>query len=262
MEDFSCSEKTANIVAAYIKFQKQGLVAKKDGTNPHYGSTFTTLHEALELVRSPLADEGLALIQMPLGGIEVCRLLNRLVHSSGEWMAWVTTTPVSKRDPQGMIAATTYLKRCNITSSCGLPETDDDGNTASSKERTTEPPQAAKPAPQGQSKPPYQADEQKPVVKKAFAPRPGKIVTEGQLTFLKNAIKWGKYYSEAEVAEYAKQQYGVSALNQIDEVQKDELIAAVKEQSLPRAKERKAPPLSTMMENAKSDYYDENNPPF
>lgn len=130
MEEFKTSDKLEEFTKAFSKFQSMHLSVKKDATNPHFRSTYASLPAVLETCRDSLALTGLSVLQLPLGGVEVSRLLNRITHSSGQFIQWVYTTPITKKDPQGIGSAITYSRRYSLTSSLGLPEVDDDGNNA------------------------------------------------------------------------------------------------------------------------------------
>lgn len=127
---FNSSDKVTNLLAAYNKFQALDLVAVKHGSNPHFKSTFAKLPDILELVRDPLSDNGLCVIQMPLGGTDDVSLLCRLTHTSGEFFQWVYSAPLSQKDVQKVCATITYLRRTSLLAVLGIPDQDFDGNDA------------------------------------------------------------------------------------------------------------------------------------
>jgi len=174
-QDFSHSKDLGELLEALTKFQNSNVTVKKDAKNPHFKSTYTSLPNLLETIHEPMQKHGLSVLQLPLGGIEICRLLIRLSHASGQYVQWLFSTPVSKRDPQGIGAATTYLRRYSLTTVLGLPEEDDDGNTAS---QVSTPSYQASSAPAG--------DRTKTIA------NPGLGATDKQMGFIKiTAVKNG-----------------------------------------------------------------------
>ena len=57
-------------------------------------------------------------------------IINRLMHSSGQWMEHDFGVPPSKHDTHAYGSAITYTKRYCYGSILGIPTTDDDGNQA------------------------------------------------------------------------------------------------------------------------------------
>jgi hypothetical protein len=82
------------------------------------------------VIREPLANNDLAIIQAPrvvTGGAEVETML---VHKSGEFISETLYMPAGKNDPHGYASAITYARRIGIMSLLALAAYDDDGNTA------------------------------------------------------------------------------------------------------------------------------------
>ncbi len=131
LEDFKTSEVLVEFNKAFAAFQGELTKVHRDSKNPHFQSNYASVEAVLDAIKGPLKTHGLSFLQLPLGGVEVCRLLVRIVHKSGEFIQWVFATPIAKKDPQGMGAAITYSRRYTLTSALGLPEVDDDGNAAS-----------------------------------------------------------------------------------------------------------------------------------
>ncbi len=133
-DDFKTSETLTEFNKAFFAFSKLELGVTKDAKNPFFKSTYASLPNVLHSTREKLVEHGFYIMQLPLGGVGIHKLLNRITHKSGEYVQWIYSSPVAKSDPQGYAAATTYGRRTNITSSLGLPEEDDDGNQASTKQ--------------------------------------------------------------------------------------------------------------------------------
>lgn len=110
------------------------ITVSKDGTNPHFRSSYVTLNEVLEKVKKPLNDLGIVIIQMP----EKDGLRTKLVDvvSSGEgkqygdciecFMPYVECTTAQKLGSNN-----TYNRRYSLITLLGLEDQDDDGNVAS-----------------------------------------------------------------------------------------------------------------------------------
>lgn len=137
MEDFQTSEKTAHLMEALYKVQKEALHPLKNSENPHFRSSYANLESVLNTARETISGQGLTVVQLPLGGLDACRLLVRIQHISGEWLQWVFTAPLQRKDVQAVCAAVTYLRRYSLTSSFNMVDVDDDGNYASKPEEPT-----------------------------------------------------------------------------------------------------------------------------
>ncbi len=163
--DFFCSEKLDKFNEAWLKFSSLGLSVQKLGENPHFHSSYAKLPDVLDVLQKPLVDCGFIVFQLPLGGVDIHRLFMRITHAaSGQYIQWIYSTPVSKKDPQGFASANTYAKRINLVSPFGLAEVDDDGNEASSKAK-----QDSKPAP---AQPPASNKPAKPaIVEPIYGPK-------------------------------------------------------------------------------------------
>lgn len=148
---------------ALLAVQKTALVATKDGTNTFFqGRKYTTLDELLNVIRGPLSDNGLVLMQdTNCDGTQV-KVVTRIIHESGESMESAPLiytlqpeftggkqgAPVVQVPPgvQQIGKAITYLRRYSLSPFLGIAsEVDDDGNTASHAETTTKTPAASKP---------------------------------------------------------------------------------------------------------------------
>jgi hypothetical protein len=126
------------IATALAAFQSTGTTVAKDGTNPHFRSTFATLPNVIETIRQPLEAHGLSFAQFPDGD----GLTTVLMHISGEWIKATAHLTIEKPTPQAHQSAITYMRRNALLAALGLPtEDDDDGNEASkpSQPRQTAP---------------------------------------------------------------------------------------------------------------------------
>ena len=112
-----------------------------------YRFAYSTLDSVMDVVRKPLADNGLALVHS-LGNDEqgpVCE--TRLIHASGQWLGtWVPVIVAEGANAQGWGGAITYARRYGLCSLLGIAaDEDDDANAACGNEATATPRQTRKP---------------------------------------------------------------------------------------------------------------------
>lgn len=129
------SESIAVLAKALSAAQSEFENPSKNATNPHFHSKYADLAELVNVVRPVLSRHGLSITQWPGFVDGLCTVETVLMHQSGEWLSGVSSTPVTKQDPQGIGSATTYLRRYSMAAICGLAQEDDDGNTASKPRR-------------------------------------------------------------------------------------------------------------------------------
>ena len=128
------SESIANLAKALSIVQGKLTYATKDSSNPFFKSKYADLESVWDSCRSLLADNSLAVIQMPGNFFEGRMLLvTKLCHASGEWIEQEMSIPVAKQDAHGCLAAITYMRRGALAAFLGIVQADDDGNTASNK---------------------------------------------------------------------------------------------------------------------------------
>jgi len=135
------SDSIAALAAALAKAQSEMGTAKKAAINPHFRSRYADLASVWEAARTPLAKNGLAVIQTSDDSERGACIITTLVHSSGEWISGRLTLPVSKADAQGYGSAITYARRYGLSAILGIAaDDDDDGNAATrSVDRPSEP---------------------------------------------------------------------------------------------------------------------------
>lgn len=136
------SETIGNLTLALSKVQAQLRPAKENSKNPFFKSSYADLGSVWDSVRNLLADNELAIIQMPtdVGGVTTI-----LSHSSGEFISSTMYIP-SKEDAHGVGSAISYARRYALASFVGVVTGDDDGNgavkgtpTTTSKKSTSKP---------------------------------------------------------------------------------------------------------------------------
>lgn len=127
-ENMSFSNQTHLLTHAWIEAKKEiGNVCEYDSKNPHFKNRFASLEATLTKINPIFAKHGLALSQWPAGN----QLINRLEHTSGQWIMSAYDISAIKKDPQQMGSAITYARRyCaqSIAGVCGGE--DDDANYA------------------------------------------------------------------------------------------------------------------------------------
>jgi len=130
------SETIGKLTLALSKVQAQLRPAKENSKNPFFKSSYADLGSVWDSVRKLLADNELAIIQMPtdIGGVTTI-----LSHSSGEFISSTMYIP-SKEDAHGVGSAISYARRYALASFVGvITGEDDDGNGAiTSKTRLKE----------------------------------------------------------------------------------------------------------------------------
>lgn len=111
-----------------LAFQKQNIVVEKDGSNPHFKSSYATLNEVLEKVKSPLNALGIVILQRPQENGLLTELIDTEDDSKVEcFMPYVEVTTAQK-----LGSSNTYNRRYSLVTLLGLEDEDDDGNVASS----------------------------------------------------------------------------------------------------------------------------------
>lgn len=144
------SESISKIAAALVAFSGEVKAIEKDGTNPHFRSSYTTLDHMIDETKPILHKHGLTVMQFPGGDGEKITVRTMILHTSGEW---IESEPLIlkavKVDPQGAGSAITYARRYSYAAALSLSLGDDDDGNASSyspgQARTTSQP----------SRPPY-----------------------------------------------------------------------------------------------------------
>lgn len=149
------SETIGNLTLALSKVQAKLKPAKENSTNPFFKKKYADLGAVWDSVRELLAENELAIVQMPT---DVGGLTTILSHSSGEYLASTCYIP-SKEDAHGVGSAISYGRRYALAAFIGVVTGDDDGNSAvkgaSSKSST----------PKSSSKPKLTSDKYKAMAK-------------------------------------------------------------------------------------------------
>lgn len=140
------------IYKALSKAQQAFPAIPRDGKNPHFKSTYTTLDTLLRTTRESLCTQGLAVSHIfeEVDGKRV--LVTRLVHESGEVMESRLRLPDTE-NMQHLGSAITYARRYSLAALLGVSSDDDDdgqaaspsGNPYKDRAKQRNPPAAAPP---------------------------------------------------------------------------------------------------------------------
>lgn len=138
------SESIKNLSKALLKAQAQMGAAKKDAKNPFFKSTYADLPTVMEVVKGPLNDVGIIVLQPASHRDGKNFISTTLIHGeTGEWMESETEVVSAKaNDPQAFGAAQTYARRFGLQAMLFIPAEDDDGNTAAGRTTIAQQPKA------------------------------------------------------------------------------------------------------------------------
>lgn len=133
------SESCAEIFGALAKAQGQfgnvvrDLVASVQSTKGSYQYSYADLGACLDVVRKPLADNGLAVLQSCFQSDGDIHVETRLAHGSGEWIDYGVMVMTPQRPgPQAVGSCITYARRYALAAALGIAQTDDDAQEAES----------------------------------------------------------------------------------------------------------------------------------
>ncbi len=122
-----------------LQFQQQGITLVKDGTNPHFHSSYATLNEVLDKVKEPLNKLGVLIVQESIATGLRTKLVDTEDDSFVESIMPYTETSTAQKLGSNL----TYLRRYALVALLGLGDSDDDGNLASTPRPTYKAPQAS-----------------------------------------------------------------------------------------------------------------------
>ncbi len=108
----------------------QAADAKSEADMGTYQYRYADLAACLDVIRKPLAENGLCLIQIPsINGTEV-KIETVLGHESGQSISCSMSMQSEKGSPQAIGAVMTYLRRYSLCSLIGVAQFDDDAASA------------------------------------------------------------------------------------------------------------------------------------
>ena len=145
---FETSKEVDKIFPALVNFHKGVETIKMTGINPFFSSKYASLADILSNINPVLAENDLFVMQIPTNkGNDEMLVHTRIMHSSGQYVKADTVSVRKVKDPQQIIAFSTYMRRAAISALLSLCfDTDDDGNSIS--------PENTAKAQQGQSEAP------------------------------------------------------------------------------------------------------------
>lgn len=124
-----------NLTKALLKAQTQMGSAVKGAKNPFFKSSYADLPTVMEVVKGPLNENGLIILQ-PNAYRDGKNFIDTvIIHGeTGEFASSETEVICAKpNDPQAFGAAQTYARRFGLQAMNFIPSEDDDGNTASGR---------------------------------------------------------------------------------------------------------------------------------
>jgi hypothetical protein len=141
------------LFAALAKAQSSFASAPRDAENEGFkrggkASRYATLESVIEATKPGLAENDLALLQMPGNQGPSIAVTTILGHGeSGQWIESTFAVAPPRFDAQGAGSVITYLRRYARMAICGIAPEDDDGNAASieAPQRLGRPPRRAGP---------------------------------------------------------------------------------------------------------------------
>jgi len=129
------SQSIQNLTKALLVAQTQMGAATKGAKNPFFKSSYADLPTVMEVVKEPLNNAGIIVLQPATHQDGKNFITTTLLHAdTGEWMESQTEVVCAKQnDPQAFGAAQTYARRFGLQSMLFIPAEDDDGNFASGR---------------------------------------------------------------------------------------------------------------------------------
>jgi hypothetical protein len=130
-----------------LEFQKLNITIKKDATNPHFKSRYSSLNEVLDKVKGPLNELGVVIVQEVQDDglrtylVEFGKHPPRTVSDNEPMQPFASNyvecfVPfIGATDMQKLGGAITYARRYSLVTLLGLEDEDDDGNAASEVKR-------------------------------------------------------------------------------------------------------------------------------
>jgi hypothetical protein len=134
------SPSISNLTKALLRAQQKMGSAVKGNKNPFFKSNYADLPTVMEVVKGPLNEEGIVVLQPAAFRDGKNFIQTVLIHGeTGEALVSETEVICAKQnDPQAFGAAQTYARRFSLQAMLFIPAEDDDGNYASNR-TTTQP---------------------------------------------------------------------------------------------------------------------------
>ena len=124
--------KTSNeineLAAAMSIAQGQMGAAYKNSSNPHFKSSFADLASISDVIKQPLSENGLSVVQFPINNEQGVAITTRVMHKSGQWIEESFGIKPVKAGPQEYGSLISYFRRYALAAIFAIPQTDDDAN--------------------------------------------------------------------------------------------------------------------------------------
>jgi len=121
----------SKLATALAKAQSEIEDATKDSTNPHFKSKYADLASVRSSIRKPLADNGLAYVQLVRTAERGVEVETILIHGeSGQVIGDTLLIPLQQMTPQTVGSGISYGRRYSLMSIIGIAADDDDGEAA------------------------------------------------------------------------------------------------------------------------------------
>ncbi len=118
-----------SLIAAQLEIKNATVNVDNEFTKKKYAD----LASVMDAVREPLANHGLAIVQLTADvNEEILGIKTMLIHESGQSIEDIITMRPAKYDPQGIGSCRTYMRRYAVLAICAIAgAVDDDGQGAS-----------------------------------------------------------------------------------------------------------------------------------
>lgn len=123
------SNEINELAAAMAIAQGQMGAAYKNSSNPHFKSKFADLASISDVIKQPLSDNGLAVVQFPINNEQGVAITTRVMHKSGQWIEESFGIKPVKAGPQEYGSLISYFRRYALAAIFAIPQTDDDANS-------------------------------------------------------------------------------------------------------------------------------------
>ena len=122
------SNEINELAAAMAIAQGQMGAAYKNSSNPHFKSSFADLASISDVIKQPLSDNGLSVVQFPINNEQGVAITTRVMHKSGQWIEESFGIKPVKAGPQEYGSLISYFRRYALAAIFAIPQTDDDAN--------------------------------------------------------------------------------------------------------------------------------------
>lgn len=149
------SESIANLAAALVKVQAKlepvkrehtAKIESRKGSGSSFSYSYASLDDVMASCRDLLAENGLAVTQLPVTAEGGVGLETVLLHQSGEYIAETFRMPC-EGGAQAVGSALSYARRYAFLAVVGIPMEDDDGAAATTSQKDTQTSPTASAAP-------------------------------------------------------------------------------------------------------------------